>query len=441
MSSVIVRPGRLCGTVAVPASKSHTIRGIVIAALAEGRSKLFEPLDSQDARSCIAAARLLGARIEEREDDGGRLRELRVDGTGGVIDPPEDVIDVGNSGTSLYILAGTAALTRGWTVFTGDHQIRNRPVRSLLNALNDLGAQAFTTREKDAPPFCLRGPLQGGETTIECPTSQYLSSLLLALPLAAGDSLVNVPLLHERPYVDMTLAWLADQRIDIQQEGYERFRVRGGQRYRAVETRVAGDFSSATFFLCAAAITGSELSLEGLDMNDPQGDKEVVPILRQMGCEISVGAENGAEKLTICGPEPSTDGGPHLRGGEFDLNAMPDALPALAATACYAREPVRLVNVPQARLKETDRIAVMAAELGRMGATVRELPDGLEIVPFAGKARLQGTPVDGHHDHRVVMALAIAALGAAGETSVSTAESAAVTYPGFFEQLEALRCG
>lgn len=443
MSSVTVRPGRLSGTVAVPASKSHTIRGIVIATLAEGRSRLFEPLDSQDARSCIAAARLLGANIEEVYDasehaeDSGRLRELVVDGTGGIIQPPDDVIHVGNSGTTLYILAGTAALTQGWTVFTGDHQIRNRPVRSLLNALNDLGARAFTTREKDAPPFCLRGPVQGGETAIECPTSQYLSSLLLALPLAAGDSVINVPLLHERPYVDMTLAWLADQSIEIQREGYERFRIRGGQRYRAVETRVAGDFSSATFFLCAAAVTGSELALEGLDMNDPQGDKDVIPILRQMGCRI----QSSAGTVTISGPERGGDGGPHLQGGEFDLNAMPDALPALAATACYAREPVRLVNVPQARLKETDRIAVMAAELGRMGATVRELPDGLEVIPCSGKQRLQGAAVDGHHDHRVVMALAIAALGAAGATTISTAESAAVTYPGFFEQLEALRCG
>ena len=419
----------------MPASKSHTIRGIVIATLAEGRSRLFEPLDSQDARSCIAACRLLGAAIEELRDSDGRLRELVIEGTAGRIEPPEDVINVGNSGTTLYILSGAAALTRGWTVFTGDHQIRNRPIRALLQALTDLGAEAFTTRDKDAAPFCLHGPISGGLTSIECPTSQYLSSLLIALPLAAGDSTIEVPLLHERPYVDMTLAWLAGQNIAVKRDEYRRFHVAGAQGYRAFETRVAGDFSSATFFLCAAAITGCQLQLEGLDMDDPQGDKEVITILRAMGCTVTV----YDRLVTISGPARSAKGRPHLSGGDFDLNATPDALPALAATACFAREPVRLVNVPQARLKETDRITVMASELGRMGARIRELPDGLEILPAGAVPLLRGAAVDGHHDHRVVMALAIAALGAAGETSVAGAESAAVTYPGFFAQLESLQ--
>ena len=434
MSSVTVTPSRLAGTVSIPASKSHTIRGLVIATLAEGRSHLYEPLDSQDARSCIAACRAFGAQIEEHRDATG-LRELVITGVGGRLRVPDNVVDVGNSGTTLYILAGSAALADGWTVFTGDHQIRNRPVGALLGALRDLGAEAFTTRAKDAPPFCLRGPLSGGTTSIECPTSQYLSSLLIALPLARGRSVIEVPLLHERPYVEMTLAWLADQGADITRSGYERFEVAGNQGYRAVQTRVAGDFSSATFYLCAAAITGSELRLEGLDMNDPQGDKEVVSILRAMGCRV----ETDGTGLVVAGPEPRSDGRGHLSGGEFDLNAMPDALPALAATACYAAEPVRLVNVPQARLKETDRIAVMTAELARMGARVRELPDGMEIQPAEGAPALRGASVEGHHDHRVVMALAIAALGAAGATEISTAEAAAVTFPGFFAALESLR--
>jgi len=170
-------------------------------------------------------------------------------------------------------------------------------------------------------------------------------------------------------------------------------------------------------------------------MDDPQGDKEVITILRAMGCTVTV----YDRLVTISGPARSAKGRPHLSGGDFDLNAMPDALPALAATACFAREPVRLVNVPQARLKETDRITVMASELGRMGARIRELPDGLEILPAGAVPLLRGAAVDGHHDHRVVMALAIAALGAAGETSVAGAESAAVTYPGFFAQLESLQ--
>lgn len=410
------RKSSLSGEIRIPGSKSHSIRGLVIASLAHGESRLVNLLESEDTRSCIEACRMLGAGIRTEGAD------TVVTGTGGALACPENVIDVGNSGTTLYLAAAAAATGRSWSVFTGDSQIRRRPVENLLSALRDLGAEAFTTRANGCAPFLVRGPLAGGKTTIECPTSQYLTALLLASPLAERETEITVPLLYERPYVEMTLRWLEDQGIGLECDGLERFRIPGGQRYRAFTKTIPADFSSAAFFLCAAAVTRSRVTLRGLEMDDVQGDKAIVEMLSRMGCTVT----HEPDGITIQGGE--------LIGCELDLNATPDALPALAVTACFARGTTRLVNVPQARLKETDRITVMAQELSRLGAEVEEMPDGLVIRESA----LHGTQVHGHGDHRVVMALAVAGLGAGGETVVDTAEAAAVTFPEFFPLLQSL---
>ncbi|KGE71992.1 3-phosphoshikimate 1-carboxyvinyltransferase [Spirochaeta lutea] len=460
-----IRPSGLAGDILIPASKSHTIRALLIASLAPGESVVANPLDSKDARSCIQACRTLGAEISEISGGwGGYERALQVKGIGTPQAPASDIIDVGNSGTTEYLLAGIAALAPGYTVFTGDHQIRNRPVENLLAALRDLGATAFTTRGNGAAPFVVGGPITGGKTSIECPTSQFLSSLLLALPLAQGYSVVDVPLLHEQPYAEMTLRWLEEQGIRVQNDDWKRFTISGGQSYRSFEKAVPGDFSSATFFAVAAAITGSSLVLHGLDMSDSQGDKAVFLILSQMGCRVDYlqgnalvaqtggasgqddaetayahAVQHGTDAIRIAGP--SRMGRP-LRGGRFDLNAIPDALPALSAAACFSVGQVELVNVPQARLKETDRIAVMTRELSKMGASITELEDGMIIRPPEAAGSAPGTPglsgaeVQGHDDHRVVMSLAVAGLVARGTTRIHGAEAASVTYPEFFQTLD-----
>ncbi len=474
-----VSPASIAGTVRVPASKSHTIRALLIAALADGESLIEDPLDSHDTLSCLAAVQLLGAAVVAQRDETGRLQALTVNGLGGEVGVPENVIDVGNSGTTLYLAVSAAALSAGWSVFTGDEQIRNRSAANLLQALRDLGAEAFSTRANDCAPLCIRGPLAGGHTAISCPTSQYLSSLLLAAPLAAGDCEIEVPLLNEKPYAEMTLSWLDAQGVRYERDGWTRFRVPGRQRYRGFTRSIPGDFSSATFWAAAAAITGCTLTLEGLDPDDSQGDKAVFDILSEMGCTVvhntreDGGGEAGTAQgtgttestaitgITISGPEAQrcTDNrlqrrtpvtaispGPgvcagHLRAGRFDLNAIPDALPALAVAACFADGPTELVNVPQARMKETDRIGVMRMELEKLGAEIAEREDGMRITPRVSRTEpaLFGTKVDGHADHRVVMALAVAGLAAGGETVITGTEAAGVTYPGFFETLAELR--
>lgn len=474
---VSISPSGLDGEVLIPASKSHTIRALLIASLADGESIVANPLDSEDARSCIETCKAFGARITEIPGGwGGYQRALKVVGIaasgadgkpGGILAAaPDNVIDVGNSGTTEYLAAGIAALGPGHTVFTGDQSIRNRPVENLLAALRDLGAEAYSTRGNGKAPFLVRGPIKGGKTSIECPTSQYLSALMLALPLARGDSEIQVPLLHEQPYAEMTGRWLEEQGIRFENQNWKLLRIPGGQRYQNFSKPVPGDFSSAAFPAVAAAITGSSLVLKNLDMSDSQGDKAIFFFLGAMGCRIDY-LKNGAivsQSAGVSGEEdlelqeayqeacnrgtdairisgPSRSGRP-LRGGRFDLNATPDALPAMSVAGCFAVGRTELVNVPQARLKETDRIAVMREELQKMGANITEREDGLVIEPARGEGRNPATliaaEVEGHDDHRIVMSLAVAGLMAEGRTIVSTAESASVTYPGFFDMLSEL---
>lgn len=358
----------------------------------------------------MAAYGALGAVAHEEAD------AWIVDGMGGSPSAPKDVIDVGNSGTSLRLAVGSAALlSSGMAVLTGDEQIRRRPAGPLLSALCDLGAWAVSTRGNGSAPIVVRGRLQGGETSIECQTSQYLTSLLINAPLADGDTLIYVPLLNEVPYVDMTLGWLSAQHVDVERDGHKEFRVRGGHRYEPFDRRIPSDFSSATFFLCAGALGDNDVTVGGLDLADTQGDKAVLDYLRRMGVRVDIGPDGVRVR-------PGD-----LKGCEIDLNATPDALPMMAVVGCFAAGETRLVNVPQARIKETDRIAVMCQELKRLGARMHELPDGLVVE----HSELTPAEVDGHGDHRVAMALTVVACSIPGGMAVKSAESVAVTFPAF----------
>jgi len=336
---------------------------------------------------------------------------------------PENVIDVRNSGVTLRTALGTCALLReGMAVLTGDAQIRRRPAGPLAQSLTNLGASVRSTRGNGCAPFVVQGRLRGGETSLEGTTSQYVTGLLINVPLADGDSVIHVTKLNEAPYVEMTLDWLRRQGIAFEQEGLTEFRIPGGQRYLPVDRAIPADWSSATFFLGAGALPGNDVTLLGLDPTDTQGDKAVVDYVRGMGAEAHV----SADKVHVSGGS--------LAGREFDLNATPDALPMLAVLGCLAQGVTRLVNVPQARIKETDRLAVMAAELGKMGARVEELPDGLIVHESA----LHAAEVNGHGDHRIVMALSVAGCALPGETIVHGAEAAAVTFPEFVDCMKAL---
>jgi len=412
-----IRESRLNGKVVIPGSKSHTIRSVAIASLAEGRSRIEAPLMSADALAAIDAYRAMGAQIETGEN------LWKIQGTGGKLSVPDNVIDVRNSGTTLRVALGSAALIgEGMTIFTGDDQIRRRPIGPLAQSLNDLGALVVSTRANGCAPLAVSGRLRGGKTSIEAVTSQYLSSLLINCPLADGDSEIEVPLLNEKPYVQITLDWLERGGIKLEREEMTWFRIPGGQKYKTIDMRIPADFSSATFFLAAGVLGDNDILVQGLDMSDSQGDKAVIDYLQQMGAQIDIESEGIRVR-------PGS-----LTGCQIDLNATPDALPMMAVIGCFAQGKTELVNVPQARLKETDRIAVMCRELSRMGAKIEETPDGLIIE----QSELQASEVDGHYDHRVVMALAVAGTAIKGETKISTAEAVDVTFPTFVELMTLL---
>jgi 3-phosphoshikimate 1-carboxyvinyltransferase len=412
--NLLSQSSTLSGEINIPGSKSHTIRAIAIATMAEGTSILTEALDSADTHAAINAAKALGATV----NTSGNTYEIT--GIGNSEIPDNVFIDVANSGTTLRIFSALAALFNKPVTFDGDHSIRTRIMTPLFSALKNLGASIDSNKEKC--PFTVTGPIKGGKTPVDGISSQFLTAVLFATPLSQGDSEIIVENLHEKPYVNITLDWLDKQNIRYQQKDLDWFRVSGGQSYKAFKERIAADFSSATFAVCAAAITKSELLIKGLDFKDHQGDKQVFEFLVKMGLQI----EYLPDGVLVQGRE--------LTGTVLDLNDTPDALPAIAATACFAKGTTRLVNVKQARLKECDRIAAMATELTKMGAHVEELPDGL-IIHGGG---LTGTNVHGYHDHRMVMALAIAGMGANGITSIDTAEAIGVTYPGFVEDYKKL---
>jgi len=408
----LVKKSRLVGEIQIPPSKSHTIRAAVIAALAEGTSIIKAPLVSDDTKACFRALRQMGAEISEHPD------HWIVKGFNGVPKAPENVINIDNSGTSLRLLTSVAALAEGTIELDGDESIRKRPIQPLLQCLNDLGAsQAESLKGNGCAPIVVKGRMKGGVTFVEATTSQYLSSILIAAPLLQETSDITATILNERPYVDITIFWLQQQGIEVEEKAGNRFIVPGGQRYHSFDKAVPADFSSATFPLVAALITdGSDVLIKGLDMSDPQGDKKIFDMVQQMGAKVSI-EEEGIRVQSSS-----------LKGIEIDLNEMPDALPAMAVLGCFAKGETRLVNTPQARIKETDRIKVMHDELKKMGADIEELEDGLII----RESQLTGTLVEGHHDHRIVMALSLAGMNATGQTEVTTAKSVAVTFPTFF---------
>lgn len=409
-------PSSVNGKVRIPPSKSHSIRAVFLATLADGKSTVLHRLHSADVDSAISACRSFGAEITEYDES------LIIKGVNGRIIPNVDSIDVGNSGTTANFVLSMAALSEISVTITADEQTRKRPVLPLCGSLEQLGA-VIEMSNAVGLPVRIRGPILGGTATVDGSTSQYLSSLLIHAPFCKKQTTLRLASLNEKPYADMTVDWLRKLGVNVERNGYDEFVVPPGQKINAFKASIPADFSSAAFFLILAAIPGCEAELEGLDLSDTQGDKEVVNYLKEMGADIEAGATIKVK-------------GKLLKGREIDLNSTPDALPAMAVAACLAEGVTRLTNVPQARIKETDRIAVMAKELKKMGADVTEESDGLLI---RGGKRLKGARLDGHYDHRVVMSLAVAGLTAEGSTTITTAEAINITFPHFVDYMRS--CG
>lgn len=421
---VIVKQSSLTGSTRIPGSKSHTLRAVLIAALANGESVIDNPLISQDTLSAVNSARSYGAVCDITNADG----KWHIIGTNGHPKTPDNVIDCGNSGGTTYFSTAIAATVPGSAVITGDEQIRRRPIKRLLAALNELGAEAFTTRETvDAAPVVVKGRMHGGVCHFDGLLSSYITGMLIASPLIENDTEILVEDPKEVPYLNITLDWLKRQGIAAEvSDDYRRIKVPGGQRYAPVRRTIPGDWSSAAFPLVAAIITNSEYMLTELDYGDTQGDKEVVNVLRRMGADICIDRENTCLLVRPCGG---------LHGDiEINMENIPDALPALSVAAATAQGKTVFTGVRNVRLKETDRVAVMQSELTKMGVLVESDQDSMTVY---GGAKLKGSVVDSYGDHRVAMALIAAGMVAEGPTTVLNAQSVGVSYPGFIRSMQA----
>jgi 3-phosphoshikimate 1-carboxyvinyltransferase len=402
------------GEVYAPPSKSYTHRAILITSLGPGGT-VKRPLLSADTRATISASEAFGAKISVND-------EVKIQGVSDKPQTPEDVINVLNSGTTLRFCSAVAALTDG-AVLTGDSSIRTRPNGPLLSSLCELGATAFSIRNNGKAPLVIKGKMHGGVARLNGGvSSQFLSALLIAAPLADADTKIVIEGdLKSRPYAEITLDMLADAGVRVQ-AGRQEFFVPGNQTYNLKGYTIPGDFSSASYPLAAAAVTGSEVIVKGI-LPSRQGDAAIIDILNRMGAKVSWDKEKGDLKIK----------GGDLQGVEVDASLTPDLVPTIAVLGAVAKGKTIVKNAEHVRHKETDRLHAMAVELSKMGANIQERPDGLEIVG----GELHGASVHGYHDHRIVMALMVAGL-VAGGTRIDTAESVDVSYPGFFQQMAGL---
>lgn len=421
MKTLLVQKSQLMNELQVPSSKSQTHRAILMAALAKNKSIIHHPLFSSDTRTMIEACRCLGAQVNIHAN------HLEVEGTAGKIVGSEDVIQANNSGIVLRFISAIAALGSQPIVITGDHSIRHqRPMQIMLSSLSQLGVRALSTRGDGFAPIIIQGPLKPGKCQIaDGADSQNISPLLLAAVFLEGTLELEVVNPGEKPWVDITLDWLKRLGVPYQNHQYEKYKIQGIGVYPGFEYTVPGDWSSAAFPIGAALVTQSELTLRNLDIFELQGDKKIIDIFNQMGAHIDI--DDQTKTLHI-------NKGMHLKGVTVDINDCIDVITLVAAVACYADGETRITNASVARQKECNRITCVAAELSKMGACIQETTDGLIIKG----ASLRGTTVFSHGDHRMAMALAIAGMGAKGETCIQETSCIAKTYPSFVKDFQSI---
>ena len=428
--------GPIRGRIRPPGSKSITNRALVCAALAQGESTLTGALDSDDTRVMIAALKQLGIQIDVQ--DAGRT--LMVQGRGGRIPTSTTELFVGNSGTTIRFLTALCTLGHGSYRLDGVPRMRERPIGDLLDALNQLGANCRGALHDGFPPVEMHASgLAGGKATIRGDiSSQFLSGLLLASPYAADEVELTIEgQLVSKPYVLMTLRLMQDfgarveARLDL-----SGVRIPPKQLYLGRTYEIEPDASAASYSWAAAAITGGEVTVEGLTWASLQGDGRFVDCLERMGCRV----KHDAGGITVLGRAE--------RGIDVDMNAISDTVQTLASVALFAEGPTTIRGVGHIRHKETDRIGDLARELRKLGAFVDELPDGLQIHPIPTRgvskecishSEMPTVEIETYHDHRMAMSLALAGLRIPCVVILDPG-CTAKTYPHYFDDLARL-CG
>jgi len=411
-----VGKSKISGQVVCPPNKSYTHRAIFLASLAGNNSRVDNVLFSADTIATIEACKKFGAEIEIENLSIIVKNPIKL-GT----NVPE--INAENSGTTIRIASAIAGLFSEEIILTGDSSLQKRPMQPLLDALSSIGAKCSSTDGK--PPIKIKGKISGGDITIPGNiSSQFISALLISAPLTEnGINLTIEGNLVSKPYLDATITTMRKFGVSVQTLiPYKRYNI-APQIYKKSTFSVPIDFSSLALLLSAAVLNGEEITVKGNIGNLPQGDEVFIDILEQLGVNVII----NDEEIKIKSPEK-------LKGGKFDLSNSPDLLPPLAILALNTSSPIEIVNVKHARLKETDRIAIISRELVKLGIKIQEKEDGLILDP---SENLTSAELNSENDHRLFMAFCIAGMYI-GDCTITDPESVKISYPNFVEEMNNL---
>jgi 3-phosphoshikimate 1-carboxyvinyltransferase len=414
---------RVGGTVKLPGSKSISNRTLLLAALAEGNSEVRGLLDSDDTQRMLEALAQLGIQLDGSAETGN----FRVQGCGGKFPQKQADLFLGNAGTAFRPLTAALALSSGHYKLSGVPRMHERPIGDLVDALRQIGADISYLGQEGYPPLQISPAAirAGGEISIRGNvSSQFLTALLMAIPLTKADTRINVVgELISKPYIEITLNLMRQFGVEVSRDGWQSFQIAGGQHYRSPGVvHVEGDASSASYFLAAGAIGKGPVRVEGVGKNSIQGDVRFVETLQQMGAHITMGDSwievSGTGKLNAL---------------DVDLNHIPDAAMTIAVAALFADGTTTIRNVASWRVKETDRLSAMATELRKVGATVEEGADYLRITP--PQQLLANAVIDTYDDHRMAMCFSLVALGGV-PIRINDPKCVGKTFPDYFQVLQ-----
>ncbi|NQZ79794.1 MAG: 3-phosphoshikimate 1-carboxyvinyltransferase [Colwellia sp.] len=426
MEQLTLNPiGKINGEVFLPGSKSLSNRALLLAALANGETKITNLLVSDDINHMLDALKSLG--IQYTLSDCGT--ECTVVGNNGFFNSNEPLeLYLGNAGTAMRPLCAALAASKGEFVLTGEPRMKERPIGHLVDTLAQLNADIEYLEDKDYPPVKIKGKaLTGSTISIDGSiSSQFLTAILMVAPLLKTDTNIEIEgELVSKPYIDITLDIMSRFGITVLNNNYQSFTVKGNQSYKAVKRyMVEGDASSASYFLAAGAIKGGEITVHGVGKLSIQGDKYFADVLEKMGAEV------------IWNDESITVVGKPLVAVDMDMNHIPDAAMTIATTALFAKGTTTIRNIYNWRVKETDRLTAMATELRKVGAEVEEGEDYISITP---PTSLKYAEIDTYNDHRIAMCFSLVALGKTPVT-INDPKCTAKTFPDYFEKLAQVSC-
>ena len=406
-----VNPSEVKGQIKAPSSKSMTQRAIAAGLLADGQTTIFNPSYCDDSLAAMSIACGLGARLDPKPN------ELIIQGARVL---KEEKLNCGESGLAIRMFSPIAALYPAEITLVGSNSLKKRPMGMIEEALNQLGVRSSSTG--GFLPLTIQGPIRGGRCEIDgSVSSQLLTGLLMALPLAERDSVIKVRNLKSRPYIDMTIQLLSAFGIRVDYSGYDLFTIPGKQEYTPRKYTVESDWSGGAFLLVAGAINGN-LHVQGLHTESKQSDMAVLSALEQAGASMKI----GPDQIDISKSQ--------LKAFEFDATESPDLFPPLVALAAYSSGISTIKGVSRLIYKESDRAAALKEEFGKMSIGIEISGDLMKITGGQPK----GGRVESHDDHRIAMAVAVAALGATGRVSIRDSQCVAKSYPGFFDDIRHL---